>query len=380
MARRREKGSGTVYEYPKGSGIWWAKMPDDRGNAPRKWRVSSKEEGRALLRDKLRERDDGVHVAQRPVTLNQQLHYWLHEVIDVKATTREDYEQVCQARIVPYLGSTRLDALHPPIIRRWMRNLSNQYAPNTVRNAFVVLRAALQVAVNERMLKFNPTDGIKPPGGAQRESYALTAEEAQRLLTAVEGHRLYALYFVALVSGMREGELIGLRWPNVDLGQREIRIREQVQLIKNRPQHVPPKSKESVRDIPIDDDISAVLQQHWEYQQEERGRMEEEWHEQLLVFPSMVGTPLRARNLIRHFKTALRRAGLPENLRFHDLRHSAGSLMLADGVPLTDVSKILGHSSVAVTASIYAHSYTENKRKAIAGVTRRLRQAASGDH
>lgn len=374
--RRRDKGQGTVYEYPKGSGRWWAKMPNDGISTPRKWRVESRDAGRTLLREKLSEQDDGVKVGERPSTLAQWLTHWLDEVVapSVKATTHEDYAQIVRLYITPRLGKIKLDELRTPDIRRWVNALAEDYASDTVRNAYARLRASLEVAVSDSLIKRNPASGIKLPATERRKAYALTDEEANRLLAAVAGHRLYPLYFLALTTGMRQAELLGLHWLNVILtGDRpEIRIREQLQRVNKQLVFTTPKSKCSVRGIPIDMMIIEVLRAHFATLQGEQDRLGDGWSDQLLVFPSEVGTPISARNLVRHFKAALKRAGLPEDIRFHDLRHSAGSLMLADGAQLVDVSKILGHSSVAVTAAIYAHSYEDNKRRAIASVAQRL--------
>lgn len=373
--RRAEKGQGTVYEYPKGSGRWWAKMPNDGVGTPRKWRVESREAGKALLREKLSELEDGLRVGERPSTLAQWLTHWLDEVVapSVKATTAEDYAQVVRLYITPRLGKVQLDELRTPDIRRWVNALAERYASDTVRNAYARLRSALQVAVTDSLIKRNPASGIKLPSIERRKPYALTSDEANRLLAAVAGHRLYPLYFLALATGMRRGELLGLHLLNIVLsGERpEIRIREQLQQVNRRLVFVTPKSKSSARNIPIDSMIVEVLRAHFATQQAEQDRLGDAWSDQLLAFPSEVGTPISPRNLVRHFKAALKRAGLPD-IRFHDLRHSAGSLMLADGAQLVDVSKILGHSSVAVTATIYAHSYEDNKRRAIERVAQRL--------
>ena len=137
----------------------------------------------------------------------------------------------------------------------------------------------------------------------------------------------------------------------------------------------PPKSKASRRDIPLDEDTVAVLYAQFARLEARRSDPEAQWTDHGLVFPSQVGTMLSgSSNILRHLRPALKRAKLPEHLRFHDLRHTAGSLMLVAGAEIADVSKILGHSSIAVTMKVYAHSYKDNRRKAVASVARQLRK------
>lgn len=169
-------------------------------------------------------------------------------------------------------------------------------------------------------------------------------------------------------------------------------MREEIRLVEGKATRLPPKSKHSRRDIPLDDETIAVIAAHRIRQHDERMRWRSErpdWNNGDLVFPSEVGTPLGANNVRIHFKKALRRAyGLPKDretwtdahkktyaIRFHDLRHSAGSLMLLGGASIADVKELLGHSSVAITAAIYLHSYEDTKRAAVAGAARLLRGA-----
>ena len=255
---------------------------------------------------------------QRPNTVAQQMSHYLDDVLSVKVTTAADYAGVVHRNINPHLGNIRLDQLSTPQVRRWVNTLASKLARNTVRNAFVLLRAPLQVAVNDQIIKRNPTDGVKLPKQADvgeeiGTGLALTPEEAAQFLAAVEGHRLYALYYLALATGMRQAELIGLKWTNVILSgdKPEIRVREQIRPLYGKNIVLPPKCKKSRREIPIDAEIVAVLDDHGREQTEERLRIGDGWREHLLVFPSEVGTALSNRNLIRHFKGALSRAWPP---------------------------------------------------------------------
>jgi integrase len=149
-----------------------------------------------------------------------------------------------------------------------------------------------------------------------------------------------------------------------------IRVREQIRDVKGVPTVLKTKNKKT-REIPIDDDIIAVLEVHFALLADERERLGKQWKEHMLVFPSSVGTSLGHTNLWRHFKATLKLAMLP-NIRFHDLRHTAGSLMLRSDATLDDVSKILGHSDIATTARIYIHSYEDTMRAAVAGTATML--------
>jgi integrase len=263
------------------------------------------------------------------------------------------------------------------------------------------VRRALKIAVACSKIRKNPTDTIqlrKPDvidDDDEQTGYAMSPAEADTFLATVGVHRHYALYFIALATGMHQAELIGLRWKHVHLVEKHgkaphIAVREEIRAVEGKPTRLPPKSKHSRRDIWIDETIIAVLNARRVRLYEDRLRWQREypdWNADDLVFPSEVGTPLNANNLRRHFKATLKKAyKLPQDkknwtaahrktyaIRFHDLRHSAGSLMLLSGASIADVKEILGHSSVAITAGIYLHSYEDTKRAAVAGAVRLLR-------
>jgi integrase len=292
----------------------------------------------------------------------------------------------------------------PRRIEQWLRELEKKgYAFLSIRNAYRLVRRALKVAVARDKIRKNPTDTItlRKPDVVDDEDdqrgYAMPPDEADRFLAAVgELHRLYALYFVALATGLRQCELIGLRWRNVHLIEKNgkkpyLAVREEIRKVEGKSTRLPPKSKHSRREVPLDDETIAVMAAHRMRQHDERMRWRTtipDWNPDDLVFPSEVGTPLGANNVRIHFKKALIRAyALPKKkddwtaahkktytIRFHDLRHSAGSLQLLSGASIADVKEILGHSSIAITAGIYLHSYETTKRAAVAGAALLLRK------
>jgi integrase len=207
----------------------------------------------------------------------------------------------------------------------------------------------------------------------------LTEAQAVALLNQVDGEQLAPLYEIAISSGLREAELIGLRWADIDLQKRTLSVTGQIQRRrqpdgKTRLVRLPPKSKRSERTIPLSESLIAILKAHKKRILEERLRAGTAWRDHDLLFPTANGTPRDSATLRAHFKALLEPAGLPKTTRFHDLRHTAASLMLDDGATIADMSAILGHSSPAITARIYAHSYDEGQRRAIERMEKRLKR------
>lgn len=200
------------------------------------------------------------------------------------------------------------------------------------------------------------------------------------LLRTLTGHRLYALYALACATGMRQAELMGLRWPAVDLDAGTLLVREQLQRIKGadgkRQIHREDSTKNRKdRLILLSPELVEVLRAHAARQAEAQLIHGEAYHGEDLVFTSEDSTPPETGALSRQFKRSLKRAELPD-VTFHSLRHSAGSIMLAHGAQIVAVSEVLGHSSVAVTARLYAHSFDASRRQAIAAVSAALLRSA----
>ena len=406
--RRREKGTGSV-TFDKARSKYIARLPDTGIGTPPKKQFDTEDEANAWLDQKLRDTKDGIATKGIP-TLAQWLDHCHTNVWKVKVTTHEEAGNVIRVRIVPYIGRFRLDELEqePEKIERWIHELEKKgYAFNTIRNTYRLVQTACDLAVARGKIRKNPTDTIKlrkpdiVVDDDDQPGYAMTPTEADAFLQTVGAdHRLYALYFVGLITGLRQAELIGLRWKNVHLAETNgkqpyIAVREEIRAVEGKPTRLPPKSKHSRRDVPIDPVTIAVLAAHRVLQHDERMRWRmqyPDWNSDDLVFPSEVGSPLGANNLRRHFKATLIKAyKLPKDkatwtnahkriyaIRFHDLRHSAGSLLLLAGASIADVKEILGHSSIAITAAIYLHSYEDTKRAAVASTAQLLTTRKAG--
>jgi len=183
-------------------------------------------------------------------------------------------------------------------------------------------------------------------------------------LKAIKGDRLEALFSVALSLGLRQGEALGLRLQDIDFEARTLRVNYAIQRIEGKLQMVEPKTEGSRRALPLTETILSALRSHRSRQLEERLSLGSHWQETGLVFTSTIGTPLDHRNVVRKFHALLEKAKLPR-FRFHDLRHSCASLLIAQGVPARTVMEILGHSQISLTMNTYAHVMPAMKMEAI---------------
>jgi integrase len=378
-----------VVNRPKGSNRWYFRPPPVAGVRQELIRARDEEHARELKAQHRRDREDGI-AGGRPYTVRTWMPVYCATVRrqGTKESTIEGYEQKMQLYLVPHIGDLRFAELTKTRILQWFAEEiigqdGHLLAFTTRKNCFALLSAALNLAVDEGLLRKNPCDAVKivrPEDEPEHRGYALTPDEVARLLTVACSHWLYALIYTALATGMREGELIGLRWINVKLQgdsrnpHPHINVVEQWKVVRKIGDWQKTKNRKC-RDIDIDPELVEVLTAQWERVQAWRTDPDVTWTtvERNLVFPSQVGTPLSESNLARAYKVLLKRAELPA-ITFHDLRHTAGSLMLRAGARMTEVSEVLGHSSVKVTQDIYAHAFPETRREAVAGMARLLRR------
>jgi integrase len=382
---RRPKGAGRVYEFPAGSGVWWAQLPERDGKSGPKWRVLDRKTGEEQLAQRLHELAKGVRVYDQSVALLDWIHYCINGTLaeENKATTIESYRQVTRLYIEPYaLAKVQLGELGMPHLRAWAadvsRTISQQtgrpYAWNTRKNAYGRLRTCLQLAYDDRLISWEPPARLRMPrnGVVTPKRRALTAEECVALLEAARTHRRYLLFKLELVTGMRQGEIIGLTWEMFKWGQRAIHLTSQLHWLREEKRWERQTLKNNQdRYVVVDQETLGELRELHARYLEERGLREEEWNPEGLVFPTTTGTPLNPTNLLRDLRHLTEKAGI-ERITFHELRHTAGSLQLSENATMTTVSKNLGHSSVSVTAAIYAHAYEDEQQQAVSAVARRL--------
>ncbi|HVF20362.1 MAG TPA: site-specific integrase [Mycobacteriales bacterium] len=227
-----------------------------------------------------------------------------------------------------------------------------------------ILRVALEDALRDGLIQRNVAKLVSPPRVRRSEVMPLTPVQARHLLDVARTDRLYALYVVALGLGLRRGEVLGLAWCDVDLDEKTLRVRQALQRTGGSLQLVEPKSERSRRTLPMPSIVVEALRAHRVQQAQDRLAAGSMWHDSGLVFTSVIGTALEPRNVTRRFKDLAETAGLPSSVRLHDLRHTAASFLLAQGVQPRVVMETLGHSGISLTMNTYAHVMPVAQRQA----------------
>lgn len=318
----------------------------------------------------IREAQHGLSPADTRLTVAQFLKEWLATTKpSIRPRTWIRYEQYIRVHTVPLIGHLRLSRLQPQHLQALYANrIEAGLSTSSVAHLHTVIHTALGQAERWGLAPRNPARLARPPRVSRREMTALTPEQVSLFLAAARGDRLEALYVAAVTTGMRQGELLALRWSDVDLETRTVRVRATLMVTKGGFEFAEPKSARSRRQISLTLTAIAALRRHRAGQLEERLGAGSSWTDHDLVFASEIGGPLDGSNILRRsFHPLLHRAGLPR-VRFHDLRHSAATLMLSRGVPLKIVSEILGHSQISLTADTYMHVTPGMQREAAAAV------------
>lgn len=278
----------------------------------------------------------------------------------LRPKTAIQYKQVIRQHLIPNLGNIRLRDLHMERIDRFYGDLLKKgIGVRTIRITHSVLHVALERAVKYELIVRNPAHGATVPKKVEAEMSVLDEEQVTRFLTAEQGTRYQALFHLAIVTGMRQAELFGLKWSDLSWSKGMLYLRRQAQRVPGKGMiFSEPKTRAGRRTVKLGETTLQMLREHYQYQQEARLLAGERWKENDLIFPSSIGTPLDQRGVLREYDAVLEKAGLPK-IRFHDLRHTAASIMLNRGVPVIVVSKMLGHSKPSVTLDIYGHLYTD---------------------
>ena len=301
--------------------------------------------------------DAGTYKAPCKMTVAQWLDIWVAEYLNsVKPLTKHNYNKQVQKHFKPALGAVRLDALDTHTIQRFYNSLSaSGLSPKTVKNLHGILHCALQQAIACDYLSRNPADACKLPKITKPEIKPLEPAEIARLLKEAEQDDYCNLFIVAMFTGMRQGELLGLAWDCVDFNSGIITVKQQLQCKDGNYFLETPKSgkNRTILPAPIVMDALRNQLQRQQKEQEQAGKM---WDNQFnLVFTDALGKYLVRRTVVKHFKKISQRAGISDDARFHDLRHSFAVSSLYAGDDIKTVQANLGHATAQFTLDVYGH-------------------------
>lgn len=364
---KRPNGEGSIYLRRDGLWVGSTFVLTSTGTRKRRY-VYGKTRGgvHAKLTKLISQTQLGLPAAGSAIKIGPYLTTWLEQVASVKVrpSTYRAYETYVRLHLVPALGNKRLDRLSPSDVRMFVAGRQAAgLSSRTVQQLHAILRAALQHAVREDVIPRNVAKLVQVPAAQRIEVRPLSVAETRILLSAARSERLYALCVVLLAVGLRRGEVLGLRWVDIDLDGRTLRVRQTLQRAAGKLHFVPPKTVRSARTVPLPAVCVSALQEHHTKQEAERRKAGDSWQESGLVFTTAIGTPLEPRNVNRWFKALCGRAEV-RPIRLHDLRHTCATFLLTQGVPARVVMEILGHSAINVTMNIYAHVLPEVQRAA----------------
>ena len=368
MSRKRGNGEGSITK--RREGRWMARYTIHTIEGPKRKTLYAKTraEAAAKLAKALAERDGGVAFDASRMTFGAYLERWLSDAVrdTVKERTLMRYEQVCRLHLAPTLGCVRLPKLKSAHFQALYKSKMDEgLSSSTVRGIHVVANKAMKQALRWDLVSRNPVSNAQAPRSEDAEVTPLSRDQAKRLLAALatEGDRLEAFYAVALATGLRIGELLGLRWQDVvldpDLSGGELRVRRT--LVRTRPKREgyagyafdTPKGGKG-RSVRFKGGTARHLRSHKARQGEEKLRLGADYADSEQVFTKEVGGILPPWEVWRHFAKLLHRSGLP-TVPFHTLRHTAATLMLENGEHPKVVQEILGHANISQTLGTYSH-------------------------
>jgi integrase len=363
---KRANQEGSVYK--RKDGRWVASIVLENGKRKSIY-CKTQQEAIKAVRKANQDKDQGIIFPTEDQSLSAFLTNWLQDTVRqrVRERTHIRYRQLIELQVLPALGNIKLQKLSPQHLQKlYNQKLEEGYAPQTVKHIHRVLHRALKDALRWQLVSRNVCDAVDAPRVPRKEMQVLTGDQAQQLLEAAKGDPLEALYVLALTTGMRQGELLGLKWEDVDITLGTVQVRRTIARLPGKGFTVSePKSAKSRRKIHLTRLAVEALKRHRIRQSEARLAAGPAWSEQGWVFCNAVGKPIEAGNMIRRsFRPMLDKAGLPA-IRFHDLRHSTATLLLSLGIHAKVVQELLGHSQISLTLDTYSHVLPSMQEEAV---------------
>jgi integrase len=364
VAKKRQQGNGSGTVYPRknkdGKVIGYRGSYFTPDGKRRYVSGKTKTEAQRALRKVTADRDGGLVFDAGRITLGEYLDRWLSTSVrdTVRRSTYVRYEGLVRNHIKPSIGRMKLKGLTPTHVRSlYRKKLDSGLAPRSVNYIHVTLHKALEQAVRDGLVPRNVSEGVKAPQVHKEEVKPLSPTQLRALLSAAYGDRLEELYILAIHTGLRQGELLGLKWTDVDLDARILSVQRSLDADGT---FNPPKRDKSRRTVKLTLQAVEALKLHRKRQYEERLKAAR-WEDHGLVFPNRVGKPMDHNNLYhRDFKSLLKRAELwsedkKKRFTFHSLRHTCATLLVSKNVHPKIIQEMLGHATITQTMDTYSH-------------------------
>jgi len=351
--KRRSNNEGSLFKRKDGR---WVAQATVEGRLISKY-FKTQHEGREWLKTIRSQIDEGLNFQGANITLEAYLNDWLKTIpMSLRPKTIKQYTTIVRLHILSYLGAVRLRDLRPDMIQKlYNSKLAAGSGVRTVQMIHAVLHKSLNQALKLGLVTRNPSNAVSKPKLIRTEMKVLNDTQVRTLLLAASETEYYALFYIAVSTGLRQGEILGLKWSDLDWGTRHLKIQRQLQRVGGKGLiFCEPKSRAGRRTIVLGRSAIDALRKHFKNQQLQRQAAGDEWIETDLIFTSSIGTPLDHRNVFRIYKELLKTAGLTD-MRFHDLRHTAATIMLQQNVHPKVVQERLGHSDISLTLNTYSH-------------------------
>ena len=383
MSGKRGNGEGAIYQRSADK-RWLGVISLGHGadGRPIRKTVTAKTRSEVVrkLKELQRQVDDGFPVPDSSITVLTLFERWNEDVLThhVSQSAAKNYMSVAKHHIMPTLGRKRLLELTTADVDRLIsKKMKEDLATSTVSRVRSVLAQALDQAIRWGWVYRNVASFARPPKMVRAEGRTLTIDQARLFLAALKDHHNEALYTLMLATGLRRGEALGLMWTDLDVKRAVIKVRRQLKRTDQGLEVTDTKTASSRRTINLPEQLMRTLATHRRQQKEARLRLGDAWIDSGFVFTTSIGTPIDPRNLLRDFKLVCQKAGLGD-WHLHELRHSAASLMLAQGVKLQVVSQVLGHSSIRMTADVYGHILDPDREAAAIAIAGALWDGSTG--
>ncbi len=367
---RRGKNEGSISK--RGDGRWEARLTLVDGRR-KSFYGKTRKEVADRLRDALADQARGKTIAPEKETVAHfLLERWLPDVRSrVDSSTHLQYAAHVKQYLAPALGRVLLSRLTPSDVQKMYTEMADRHlSPATIRLTHATLHIALKHALRLGLVSSNVSENTTRPRQTKRDIQPFDEAQANRLLAACGGHPLEALFVLAVTTGMRQGELLGLRWQDVNLEKGELIITQALQRTpserRKKDYAIAAPKTDNQHKVALAKEVALpALRAHLARQRFEQHMFGESWQDQALVFPDELGGMRYPQSVYYQYKKLLKQAGLPDR-RFHDLRHTAATILLLRGVNIKLVSEMLGHKDIALTLRIYGHLLPHTHEQAAA--------------